>query len=68
MLTLYDPRSETFGPSAGYQVTDPQLQVNILIELRVMNQLALELARGNFSIDLDGLRNDVVNDTANPIL
>jgi len=35
---------------------------NILIELRVANLLALELARGNTTVTLESLRLDVVNE------
>lgn len=68
MLTLYQP---TFGatttpasPSNGVASSEVLL-LNILIELRVMNEILLGNAGTNSA---DSLRSDAVNETNNPVI
>lgn len=50
----------------GTVIQDPLLlDANILIEMRVANQLAIELAKGNFNVTLEELRAAVVTETPN---
>lgn len=66
MLSLYNLKTATFQNMDGTAIQDPLLlDANILIELRVANQLQIELARGNFNITLEELRVAVVTETVN---
>lgn len=67
MLPLYDPVSGTLVSTAGAQKASPEiLLLNILIELRVMNDMAWDAQRGAIGQTVAQYRNDVVNDTVNP--
>jgi hypothetical protein len=66
VLSLYDLKTAAFRNLDGTVIQDPLLlQANILIELRVLNQLQIELARGNFNVSLEELRVAVVTETTN---
>lgn len=65
MIPLYDPKTQA---NVFYNIKDIQdpllLQINILIELRVMNMIALDSQTGLNTIEQ--YRADVVNDGKNP--
>lgn len=67
MITLYNPKTKAFVAFNGADITDPLLlQANILIELRVMNAIALDAQRGVVTQTVEQYRSDVVNDAKNP--
>jgi hypothetical protein len=67
VLPLYDPVSGAIVNTAGAQKTSPDiLLLNILIELRVMNDMAWDAQRGLVAQTVAQYRNDVVNDAVNP--
>lgn len=64
MITLYKSATGTFVSDSGANLSVNDMQLNILIELRVANLLAIELALGNAeNVSLPGLRLDIVNDS-----
>jgi len=71
MLRLYIPRSgsrsiplvEVNGVDG---VSREQMEFNILVELRAMNQILLDVQKGMVTQELDQYRSDVVNATSNP--
>ncbi len=68
MITLYSPATNTFVASNGVdQVSDQQMRLNILIELRVLSQIALDGQRGIINDSVQQLRSDIVNDSQNPL-
>lgn len=70
MLPLYLPGQGVSGSTvstAGAQSASPEvLLLNILIELRVMNDMFWDAQRGLVSQTVAQYRSDVVNDTVNP--
>lgn len=67
MLPIYDPVAGALVSTAGSQKVSPEiLLLNILIELRVMNDMAWDAQRGAVSQTVAQYRNDVINDTLNP--
>lgn len=67
MITLYDPKTQTFRAFNGKDVQDPiLLLLNQLIEMRAMNQIALDQQGGIAVQTLEIYRSDVVNDAQNP--
>jgi len=62
-LSLYNSTTGAFAANTGGTVSPSDLQLNILIEMRTANLLALELAQGNVNVSLPALRLDVVNDS-----
>lgn len=69
MLPLYDPVSAANVNTAGAQKVSPEiLLLNILIELRVMNDMAWDAQRGAVSQTVAQYRNDVVNDAVNQFI
>lgn len=67
MITLYDPKTQAFRAFNGADIRDPLLlEINILIELRAMNAIALDQQGGIAVQTLEIYRSDVVNDAQNP--
>jgi len=67
MLQYYNPVSGAFVNTNGSNgVSTDGLLVNILIELRVMNAIALDAQRGLVTGTLEQYRSDAVNATVNP--
>lgn len=67
MLKLYNPQTgSTFNTNGFDGVSSDALLVNILVELRVANAIALDAQRGLCTQTLDQYRNDEVNATVNP--
>lgn len=68
MITLYNPKTAAFQAYAGTSdIQDPLLlQVNILIELRAANLIALDAQGGLVTQSVEQYRSDVVNDAKNP--
>ncbi len=65
MITLFNPATQTFRATNGLDgVSDAQMRINILIELRVMNALLLALTSGQVSDTLEQLRAAAVTDAA----
>lgn len=63
MIPLYNPATGSNIATQGSQgVSVEILLLNILIELRAANLLALELAKGSTTITLEGLRAEVTTD------
>lgn len=63
MIPLYNPATGLTVATQGQQgVSVEILNLNILIELRVANLLAIELAKGNTNLTLEGLRLEVTSD------
>lgn len=63
MIPLYNPATGLIVATQGSQGVSPEiLALNTLIELRVANLLALELAKGNTNLTLEGLRLEVTTD------
>ena len=66
MITLYNPETKANFASDGASGVSPQLlQLNILIELRVMNEILLGNAGTNSA---ESLRSDAVNETNLPVI
>ena len=69
MITLYNPATGTTFASNGVNGVSPQLlELNILIELRVANMIALDAQRGMVTQTLEEYRSDAVNDSVNPVV
>lgn len=69
MITLYNPATQSNFASDGQSGVSPQLlELNILIELRVANMIALDAQRGVVTQTLEEYRSDAVNDTVNPVV
>ena len=66
MITLYHSASGTFRPNSGASTED--MLLNILIELRVANAIALDAQRSLVTQTLDQYRSDAVNDAVNPVI
>lgn len=67
MITLYNPKTQTFTAYNGADVLDPLLvQANILIELRALGQMYWDAQRGTVNQTVEQYRSDVVNDAKNP--
>lgn len=64
MLSLYNSDTQTFVAATGETLASDAL-LNILIELRVMNEILLGNAGTNSATSL---RSDVVNETNNPVI
>jgi len=47
-------------------VSSEQMQFNLLIELRAMNQILLDIQAGSVTQTVEQYRSDVVNETSNP--
>ncbi len=63
MISIYNPVTGGFEATQGVQgVSAEILLLNILIELRVANQLALNLARGEVNGTPESLRIDVTTE------
>lgn len=68
MLNLYIPTTGANYATNGAAGASPDiLLLNILIELRVMNAIALDQQSGVVAQSVEGYRNDVVNETVNPV-
>lgn len=63
-LSLYNSETKAFEASTGEQFAN-DLLLNVLIELRVMNEILLGNAGTNTS---ESLRSDAVNETNNPVI
>ena len=69
MITLYNPATGTTFSTNGESGVSPQLlEMNILIELRVANMIALDAQRGMVTQTLEEYRSDAVNDSVNPVV
>lgn len=64
MLSLYNPATQAFETTSG-AVSESAALVNILIELRVMNEILLGNAGTNTA---EALRSDAVNQTNNAVI
>lgn len=67
MLNLYNPATGATGANVASSgaASAETLLVNILIELRVMNEILLGSAGANSAASL---RSDVINETNNPVI
>lgn len=68
MLTAYKSETQTFISTSGAQLSPQDVQLNILIELRVANAIALDMQRGIVTQTLEQYRSDAVNTTVNPVV
>lgn len=69
MLYLYNPATGANAATNGANGTSPDnLLLNILIELRVANAIALDAQQGVVTRSIEGYRNDEVNATINPVV
>lgn len=66
MLTLWDPSTNSFRTSDGNQAQDtPLIQLNILIELRVISFILSVMNQDVLKDDVEKLRADMAVDTPN---
>lgn len=64
MLPIYNPVSGALVNTAGTQSVSPEiLLLNVLIELRVMNEMFNDAQRGLVSQTVQQYRSDVINET-----
>lgn len=68
MITTYQSKTQTFVSSSGESISATDAQLNILIELRVANAIALDAQRGLVTQTLAQYRSDAVNDSVNPVV
>ena len=68
MITLFNSSSKTFVANTGATASVNDLQLNILIELRVLTALLIAQGLGQVTDDISQLRSDVVNDSVNPVV
>lgn len=68
MLSAYQSSTGTFISTSGAQLSPQDVQLNILIELRVMNDMAWDAQRGAVSQTLEQYRSDAVNAVVNPVV
>ena len=69
MINLYSPATGGNVATNGADGTSPEnLLLNILIELRAMNAIALDMQSGLVTQTIEQYRSDAVNETVNPVI
>lgn len=67
MITIFNADKDVFEAVDSTAITDQNMQLNILIELRVQSGILREMNRDIITDSLESLRADAASDTPNPV-